>query len=70
MRERAPDQARGEMFPLHLRNATQELRNEGHSHALPELVRGVVRSIAADGRGEEVVGEAWDCAAGTGRRCR
>ena len=70
MRERAPDQARGEMFPLHLRNATQELRNEGHSHALPELVRGVVRSIAAEGRGEEVVGEAWDCAAGTGRRCR
>ena len=52
MRERAPDQARGEMFPLHLRNATQELKDEGHSHALPELVRGVVRSIAADGRGE------------------
>ena len=52
MREKAPDQARGEMFPLHLRNATQELKNEGHSHALPELVRGVVRSIAADGRGE------------------
>ena len=52
MRENAPDQARGEVFPLHLRNATQELKNEGHSHALPELVRGVVRSIAADGRGE------------------
>ena len=34
MREKAPDQARGEMFPLHLRNATQELKNEGHSHAL------------------------------------
>ena len=52
MREKAPDQEKGEMFPLHLRNATQELRNEGHSHALPELVRGIVRSIAADGRGE------------------
>ena len=52
MRERAPDQAKGEMFPLHLRNATQELKNDGHSHALPELVRGIVRSIAADGRGE------------------
>ena len=52
MRERAPDQEKGEMFPLHLRNATQELRDEGHSHALPELVRGIVRSIAADGRGE------------------
>ena len=52
MRESAPDQVKGEMFPLHLRNATQELKNQGHSHALPELVRGVVRSIAADGRGE------------------
>ena len=52
MREKAPDQAKGEMFPLHLRNVTQELRNDGHSHALPELVRGAVRSIAADGRGE------------------
>ena len=52
MRERAPDQEKGEMFPLHLRNATQELRDEGHSHALPELMRGIVRSIAADGRGE------------------
>ena len=52
MRERAPDQQKGETFPLHLRNATQELRDEGHAHALPELVRGIVRSIAADGRGE------------------
>ena len=52
MRQKAPDQAKGEAFPLNLRNATQELKNEGHSHALPELVRGVVRSIAADGRGE------------------
>ncbi len=52
MRERAPDQEKGEMFPLHLRNATQELKNDGHSHALPELVRGIVRSISADGRGE------------------
>ena len=43
---------KGEMFPLHLRNTTQELRDEGHPHALPELVRGIVRSIAADGRGE------------------
>ena len=52
MRERAPDQQKGEMFPLHLRNATQELRDAGHAHALPELVRGIVRSIAVDGRGE------------------
>ena len=52
MRERAPDQEKGEAFPLHLRSATQELTDTGHSHALPELVRGIVRSIAADGRGE------------------
>ena len=52
MREKAPDQAKGEMFPLHLRNATQELKDEGHTHALPELVRAAVRGIAADGRGE------------------
>ena len=52
MQEKAPDQAKGDKFPLHLRNATQELKDEGHSHALPELVRAVVRGIAADGRGE------------------
>ena len=69
MRERAPDQAMGEMFPLHLRNATQELKNEGHSHALPELVRGAVRSIAADGRGEGGGGGSLGCAVGPGKRC-
>ena len=58
------------MFPLHLRNATQELRDEGHSHALPELVRGIVRSIAADGRVRVAAGGAWDCAGGTGKWCR
>ena len=52
MREKAPDMAKGETSALHLRQATQELKDEGHTHALPELLRGIVRSIAADGRGE------------------
>ena len=52
MREKAPDLAKGETSALHLRQATQELKDEGHAHALPELLRGIVRSIAADGRGE------------------
>ena len=52
MRVQAPDMERGESHQLNLRHATQELRNEGHSHALPERLRHIVRSISADGRGE------------------
>ena len=52
MRELAPDMERGETFPLHLRLITQRLKQDGHTYALPELVRRIVRSIAADGRGE------------------
>ena len=52
MQEKAPDMARGETSTLHLRSATQELKDDGHAHALPELLRRIVRSIAADGRGE------------------
>ena len=52
MQEKAPDMVRGETSTLHLRSATQELKDDGHAHALPELLRRIVRSIAADGRGE------------------
>ena len=52
MREKAPDMEKGETYPLHLRQATQELRNDGHAQALPERLRRIIRSIAADGRGE------------------
>ena len=52
MREQAPDMEKGETSTLHLRQATQELKGEGHSWALPEFLRGIVRNIAADGRGE------------------
>ncbi len=52
MREAAPDTERGDTWPLHLRVAAQQLKDDGHAYALPERLRRVVRSIAADGRGE------------------
>lgn len=52
LRESAPDMERGDTWPLHLRQATQQLKDDGHAYALPEFVRRIVRSIAADGRGE------------------
>ena len=47
-----PDMEKGDTSMLHLRRATQQLKDEGHKYALPELLRRIVRSIAADGRGE------------------
>ncbi len=52
MQEMAPDMEKGEIYPLHLRLTTQQLKDDGHANALPEYVRRIVRSIAADGRGE------------------
>ena len=52
MREAAPDMERGDTSMLHLRLATQQLKDDGHGYALPERLRRIVRSIAADGRGE------------------
>ncbi len=52
LRQTYPDMARGEASPLHLRLVTPQLKDQGHSSALPERVRRIVRSIAADGRGE------------------
>ena len=46
-----PDMEKGDTSMLHLRRATQQLKDEGHKYALPELLRRIVRSIAADGRG-------------------
>ena len=70
MREKAPDMERGETSALHLRQATQELKDEGHAHALPELLRGIVRSIAADGRGEGGGGGSLGLRGRDRRRCR
>ena len=52
LRETGQDMQKGETSMLHLRRATQRLKDDGHKYALPELVRRIVRSIAADGRGE------------------
>ena len=52
LREAAPDMERGDTSMLHLRLATQQLKDDGHTYALPERLRRIVRSIAADGRGE------------------
>ena len=52
LRETAPDMGTGDTSMLHLRLATQRLRDEGNPHALPERLWRIVRSIAADGRGE------------------
>ena len=56
MQEMAPDMGRGDTSFLHLRLATQRLKDDGHTYALPERVRRIVNSIAADGRGE---GRRW-----------
>ena len=52
LRETAPDMVKGEYSMLHLRVATQRLKDDGHTYALPERLWRIVRSIAADGRGE------------------
>ena len=52
LRETAPDMGRGDASMLHLRRATQQLKDEGHTYALPERLGRIVRSIAADGRGD------------------
>ena len=52
MQESAGDMEVDDSHPLHLRQFTQSLKDQGYSYALPELVRRIIRSIAADGRGE------------------
>ena len=52
LREQDPDMERSDTSTLHLRLANQRLRDEGHAYALPERLRRIVRSLAADGRGE------------------
>ena len=52
LQETSPDVGAGESSMLHLRRAAQRLRDAGHNYALPERLARIVRSIAADGRGE------------------
>ncbi len=52
LRLNAPDMGVGDSSMLHVRVATQRLKDEGHAYALPERLTRIVRSIASDGRGE------------------
>ncbi len=52
LRQAAPDMSRGDMSILHLRVATQTLRDSGVPDPLQEKLRRILRSIARDGRGE------------------
>ena len=53
LREAAPDMSQNDTYPLHLRVATQKLKDAGHEHALPERLRRLLHSLKADGREEE-----------------
>ena len=52
LRETAPDMGKGDTSILHLRVASQVLRDAGVSDPLPERLWRILRSLAADGRGE------------------
>ena len=52
LREAAPDMEKEDASTLHLRVATQRLKDAGHGSALPERVWRVLQSLARDGRGE------------------
>jgi ATP-dependent DNA helicase RecQ len=53
LRQAAPELSKGEGSSLHLRQASQRLKDAGHGEALPERLWRILRSLAADGRSEE-----------------
>ena len=53
LREAAPDLEPGGESMLHLRHATQRLKNLDHAKATPEQVWRLVRGLAGDGQGDE-----------------
>ena len=52
LRDADPDMGKGDASTLHLRVASQVLRDDGLADPLPERLWRILRSIAADGRGE------------------
>ena len=52
LRGAAPDLGKGDSSLLHLRVASQALRDSGEVDPLPERLWRILRSISADGRGE------------------
>ena len=53
LREAAPNLGKGTPTLLHLRRATQALKDAGHAGALPEKLARIVQGLAKDGRGED-----------------
>ena len=53
MRETAPDMSKGDAAALHMRIASQVLRDRGLADVLPERLWRILWSIAHDGRGED-----------------
>ena len=53
LRMAAPDMGKGDAWPLHLRQLNQQLKDTGHEDALPERLLRILRSLGADGRGED-----------------
>jgi ATP-dependent DNA helicase RecQ len=64
LREQAPDLGRGEHSVLHLRVASQRLKDAGHPDALPEKLWRIVNGLANDGRNQ--TGGSEDGSQGTG----
>ena len=53
MRDTAPELVKMENSILHLRVASQVLKDAGHPTALPERLGRIIRSLANDGRGDD-----------------
>src|SRR3989304_5753910 len=52
-RHAAPGREKGEASLLHLRHATQRLKDAGRAYALPEKLWRILRSLSTDGRSED-----------------
>ena len=50
LRETAPDVMAGDGYPLSLRLLAQQLKDQGHSEALPQRLRQIIDGLAGDGR--------------------
>jgi len=48
-----PELDKGDSSCLHLRRATQHMKDLGHAQALPESIRRIIRSLSWDGRSED-----------------
>jgi len=53
LRESAPDLGKGDTSFLHLRHATQRIKDAGHNTALPEKLWRIIKGLTMDGRNED-----------------